>query len=125
MGDPAIYSTYTYINEYVNEVSYVPGIPSFVNGAALAGQPLVIGGESLCVLNMTNDEAEVRKKFESHESIVVMKVSVNQMLLKQVITDGNRKATFMSNIGLKNESITTDINVLDTKMPYFTIALIR
>ena len=125
LGDPSIYSTYAYVNQYVSEVTYVPGIPSFINGAALLGQPLVLGDESLCVLNMTDDEAGIRHKFLCHESIVVMKVSANQKLLKQVIIDGNRKATFMSNIGLENESITRDLHVLDKKMPYFTIALIR
>ncbi len=37
----------------------------------------------------------------------------------------NRKVTFMSNIGLENERITTDTDVLDKKIPYFTIAIIR
>lgn len=37
----------------------------------------------------------------------------------------NRKATSMSNIGLENERITTDIDVLDKNTPYFTMALIR
>ena len=49
LGDPAIYCTYTYIDKYVNDVKYVPGIPSFINGAALAKQSLCIGDESLCV----------------------------------------------------------------------------
>lgn len=125
LGDPAIYCTYTHIDQYVDEVEYVPGIPSFINGAALAGQSLVIGDESLCVLNMTDDAEDVRSKFRRHESIVVMKVCINQPLLKELIVEGGRTATFMSNIGLENEHITTDICVLDSKMPYFTIALIR
>ena len=54
-----------------------------------------------------------------------MKVCVNQELLKALIVKGQREVTFMSNIGLENENITTDISILDNKMPYFTIAIIR
>lgn len=125
LGDPAIYSTYTYIDHYVDHVQYVPGIPSFINGAALSGEPLVIGDESLCVLNMTDDADLLKKKFDLHESIVVMKVSANQSLLKKLIREGKRQVTFMSNIGLENQTVTSDLDVLDTKVPYFTIALVR
>lgn len=125
LGDPAIYCTFTYIEKYIKSVSYVPGIPSFINGAALAKQSLCIGDESLCVLNMTDDEVDIRSKFDLHESIVVMKVCVNQSLLKELIVKGNRQVTFMSNIGLEDERISTDVSVLEEKLPYFTIAIIR
>jgi len=115
LGDPAIYCTYTHIDKYVKDVSYVPGIPSFINGAALAGQSLVIGEESLCVLNMTDHEADIRSKFALHESIVVMKVCINQPLLKELIVEEKRDAVFMSNIGLEDEAMTREINVLDEK----------
>lgn len=125
LGDPSIYCTFTYIGEYVENVSFVPGIPSFINGAALAGQSLCIGDESLCVLNMTDDEEDIRKKFDLHESIVVMKVCINQSLLKELIQSQNRAVTLMSNIGLEDEAITDNIDALDEKLPYFTIAIIR
>lgn len=125
LGDPSIYCTYAYIDAYVKSVTYVPGIPSFINGAALAGQSLVLGEASLCILNMTDKAEAIEKKFLDHENIVVMKVSANQTLLKDLLIRGNRKATFMSNIGLDKEHITTDLSILDTKMPYFTIALVR
>lgn len=125
LGDPSIYCTYSYVDPYVSEVSYIPGIPSFINGAALAKQSLVLGDESLCVLNMTDEEDVLREKFKLHSSIVVMKVCINQALLKELIVKGKRQVTLMSNIGLENESITTDIKALDNKLPYFTIAIIR
>lgn len=125
LGDPSIYCTYTYIDKYVKAVTYVPGIPSFINGAALAKQSLCIGDESLCILNMTDNEAEIKKKFDLHDRIVVMKVCANQALLKSLILKDKRQVTFMSNIGLENEHITQDIRILDNKMPYFTIAIIR
>lgn len=125
LGDPSIYSTYTYVNKHINSVAYVPGIPSFINGAALGKMSLCIGDESLCVLNMTDNEEELHQKFKLHESIVVMKVCVNQPLLKSLLIKGNRTITLMSNIGLENEAMTTDIDALDNKLPYFTIGIVR
>jgi precorrin-2/cobalt-factor-2 C20-methyltransferase len=125
LGDPSIYSTFAYIEKYIDEVTYVPGIPSFINGAALAKQYLCIGDESLCILNMTDREEDLQKKFDLHERIVVMKVCANQNLLKKLIKQGRRTAIFMSNIGLKDERISTDVAVLDEKLPYFTIAIIN
>lgn len=124
LGDPSIYCTYTYFADYVNEVNYVPGIASFLNGAALAKKSLCIGEESLCIINMTDQEDNIRRAFELHDSIVVMKVCINQPLLKELILNQKRQVTFMSNIGLEDEHITTDIGVLEEKMPYFTIAII-
>jgi len=125
LGDPAIYSTYMYIHSYVKQVEYIPGIPSFIQGAAVAKQYLCLGDESLCVLSMTAKEEQLRQMFQLHTSMVVMKVSLNQPLLKELILESGKEAIFMSNIGLEDEQITRDIQVLDKKMPYFTIAIVR
>lgn len=125
LGDPMIYCTFTYISEYFEKVDYIPGIPSFLNGAALSRKPLCIERESMAVVNMTDDEDKIKKVFDIHDSIVVMKVCANQKLLKELINQGKRSVTFMSNIGLDNECITEDINYLDEKVPYFTIGIIR
>lgn len=125
LGDPMIYSTFTYISQYLDGVQYIPGIPSFLNGAALSKSPLCIGKESMTVINMTDDKDKIKEVFNLHDSIVVMKVCTNQELLKDLIKQGKRSAIFMSNIGLANEYFTTDINYLDEKVPYFTIGIIR
>jgi precorrin-2/cobalt-factor-2 C20-methyltransferase len=125
LGDPTIYSTYSYMDQYIEEVGYVSGIPSFISGAALAKQSLCLGDESFCVLNMSDDEASIRQKFALHECIIVMKVSMNQALLKALILEGKRSASILSNIGFEDESMTEDINVLDDKLPYFSLAIIR
>lgn len=125
LGDPSVYSTFSYIQPYINEVQVVPGITSFLNGAALLKQSLCLGNESLCIMNMTDDEAKLRQNFIIQDSIVIMKVSVNQELLKKLVKEYDRSIIVMSNIGLEEEFITMDINALDEKLPYFTIAIIR
>lgn len=125
LGDPSIYSTFSYLAPYINSIGFVPGITSFLHGAALAKLPLCIGEESLCIVNMTDSEDDIREIFRLHQNIVVMKVCANQALLKELLIKHNKSVNLMSNIGLEKESFTTDIDVLDRKLPYFTIGIIK
>ncbi len=125
LGDPSVYSTFTHISPHFKEVNYVPGIASFLNGAALSKVPLCIADESLCIINMTDSEENIRSAFKLHRNIVIMKVCSNQTLLKELLVESGRPFIFMSNIGLDNESESKDISVLDKKMPYFTIGIIK
>lgn len=125
LGDPSIYSTFTYIAPYIKDINYVPGITSFSNGAALSKIPLCIGDESLSIINMTDSEDNIRSVFATSSNIVVMKVCSNQELLKDILTKDKRDFIFMSNIGLKDQSTSVELNSLDKKLPYFTIAIIK
>jgi len=125
LGDPSVYSTFSYVAPYIDNIEYTPGITSFLNGAALGKIPLCIGEESLCIINMTDSEENLRAAFKLHKNIVVMKVSSNQKLLKTILEEENRSGIFMSNIGMENETVSSDITVLDKKLPYFTIGIIK
>lgn len=125
LGDPSVYSTFTHIAPHFKEVSFTPGIASFLNGAALGGLPLCIADESLCIINMTDREENIRKAFDLHKNIVVMKVSANQPLLKSLLKESHRECLFLSNIGLEEESSSRNPDILDEKMPYFTIGIIK
>lgn len=125
LGDAAVYSTFSYVAPYIKEIEYTPGIPSFINGAALAKIPLCLGDESFCVINMTDSEEHIRAAFNLHKNIVIMKVCSNQNLLKELIIEHDKKFVFMSNIGYETENLTRDLDVLNTKMPYFTVGIIN
>lgn len=125
LGDPSVYSTFSYVQPYLDEVDVVPGITSFLNGAARTKQSLCLGDESLCIINMTDEEERLRTSFKIHSTIVVMKVCSNQDLLKKLLVEYDRRIVLMSNIGLENESFTHDLSALDHKLPYFTTGIIR
>ena len=125
LGDPSVYSTFSYVQPFIKDVNVVPGITSFLNGAARLKQSLCLGDESLCIINMTDKLDKLEQSFSTHSSIVVMKVSTNQELLKRLVLKYNRSLVLMSNIGLENESFTEDHHALDKKLPYFTIGIIR
>ena len=125
LGDPSVYSTFSYIAPYLNNVDYVPGVASFLQGAAQIKQPLCIGQQSLAIINMTDNESHIRQAFKLHNNIVVMKVSSNPSLLYDLLSDGNWQFTFLSNLGMSTESINNKLDFLKGKVPYFTVAQIK
>lgn len=125
LGDPSVYATFSYIIPYLNNTQVTPGIPSFIQAGALTKSPLCLGEESFCVVNMTDSVENLRVAFNLHKNIVIMKVSANQTLLKQLLAESDRSITLMSNIGLDNEHITDDIDALNNKLPYFTTGIVK
>lgn len=124
LGDSMVYSTFTYISEYFTNISYIPGIPSFIHGASATGVPLAIGTSSFCIINMTDDDEQIDKAFSLHERLVVMKISAAPEKLRGYIEKYNKEAVFFTNLGAEGEVITDSLDYLQGKLPYFTTGII-
>lgn len=131
LGDPMVYSTYSYVMTYLIErglpVETISGVPSFCNLAAQLNIPLTQGEESLGVVGMTQPIEEVRAVLDAHQNIVVMKVSANhEGLAAEIKARGLEKQFVMiSNIGMDNQKITRDIADVEAKVPYLSTMLIK
>lgn len=81
LGDPMVFSTYSYVMEYLLkrniEVITLSGVPSFCNLGAQLNIPLTQGEESLGIVAMTQPVEEIRAILDAHQNIVVMKISAN------------------------------------------------
>ena len=89
IGDPMIFSTYTYILEHLEEtdiVETVPGITSFGSMASRLNIPLVIGDEDLKIVSL-NKNTDIHKEIENNTNIVFMKLSRNFERLKKALED--------------------------------------
>ncbi|MGL6294381.1 precorrin-2 C(20)-methyltransferase [Eubacterium aggregans] len=131
LGDPIVFSTYSYIMEFLVErdieVVTLSGIPSFCNLAAQVGIPMTQGEESLGVVAMTQPMEEIRAILDAHKNIVVMKVYAdNAKLAEELKTRGLEKQFILvSNIGMDTQSVVRDIEVLAGKIPYLSTVLIK
>ena len=131
IGDVSVYSTYMYINQFIEESGFeteiVPGIPSFCSGAAIAKLPLMEGRESLIVIPSTQDGDLLLRALELFENVVVMKVGGRSM---QKLADAMNekgvdisKATVISRAGLDGQYIgPVD---LDRDFNYLTTVIIK
>jgi precorrin-2/cobalt-factor-2 C20-methyltransferase len=128
IGDPMIFSTYTYILEYLGEthkVETVPGITSFGSMASKLNIPLVIGDEDLKIVSL-NKDTDIHKEIENSTNIVFMKLSRNFERLKEALRDtGNlENSILISNCGKENEEIITDIDKAE-KVHYFSTLILK
>lgn len=131
LGDVGIYSTYMYVDRAVRDAGYdtevVPGINSFSHGASLAGLPLTLGDEGLCVIPMAKDREDLLDAaLGRFENIVVMKAFKSMGRIAELMDSHGvprDRATVMSNVGMEGEYI----GPLDTGRDYgyFTTVLIK
>ena len=103
IGDPMIFSTYTYILEHLEEtdvVETVPGITSFGSMASRLNIPLVIGDEDLKIVSL-NKNTDIHKEIENNTNIVFFFFFRNLKRLKKALEDtGNlENSLLISNFG--------------------------
>lgn len=131
LGDPMVFSTYSYVMEYLLErgveVVTLSGVPSFCNLAAQINVPLTQGEESLGIVAMTQPIEEIRQILDAHRNIVIMKVSADNKRLAEELEKRGLENSFVlvSNIGMETQSIIRDIEVLKGDIPYLSTLLIK
>ena len=128
IGDPMVFSTYTYVLEHLEEtdrVETVPGITSFTSMASRLNIPLVIGDEDLKIVSL-NKNTDIYKEIENNTNIVFMKLSRNFERLKKALEDtGNlENSILISNCGKENEEIITDVASAE-KVHYFSTLILK
>lgn len=128
IGDPMIFSTYTYILEHLEEadiVETVPGITSFGSMASRLNIPLVIGDEDLKIVSL-NKNTDIHKEIENNNNIVFMKLSRNFERLKKALedTENLENSILISNCGKENEEIITDVANTE-KVHYFSTLILK
>lgn len=126
-----VFSTYSYVMEYLLErgveVVTLSGVPSFCNLAAQINVPLTQGEESLGIVAMTQPIEEIQQILDAHRNIVIMKVSADNKRLAEELEKRGLENSFVlvSNIGMENQSMIRDIEVLKGDIPYLSTLLIK
>lgn len=129
LGDPMVYSTYSYLFPYLEEVNIkpitIPGITSFCASAAQLGVPIVQGNETFCVLTQITSLEEFDKYKELFENIVIMKPFSSRETINAAIEKYNLhdRVYAISNCGSENQEISRGFVKED--ISYFTIILIK
>lgn len=130
LGDVAVYSTYMYTNQYVEQRGYeteiIPGIPSFCSGAAAAQVSLMEGNESLVVVPSVKTGEALEEAIAHFDNVVVMKAANSIGTIGELMDRHGRprsRATVISCVGMKDEYI----GPLDPEREYsyFTTVIIK
>ncbi len=127
LGDPSIYSTYTYIHKRVLDKGYeaeiIPGVPSFCAVAAKLNIPLVEGGEALHIIPASYENLDDEISLSGTK--VLMKSGKSIGKVKSVLKEKNMEAKMVQKCGMEGERIYKSLDEIDEKSSYFSIVVVK
>ncbi len=109
LGDPTIYSTFSYVAERLIagsfEIEVIPGITSFTGCAAAAGISLAEKDEIVVIVPKVDDR--LGRILEYGDTFVIMKTSRHSEILEEVIRRDKRDKSIISvqNCSMKDENV--------------------
>ncbi|MBI5588645.1 MAG: precorrin-2 C(20)-methyltransferase [Deltaproteobacteria bacterium] len=134
LGDPMLYSTFSYLVPLVREVApeapvkVVPGITSYGAAVSAAVVPLAESDEKVIIIPAAYDIDEVKGLLKSFDTVVLMKVNrIFDSLLDALVSMGlDGSAILVSRVGWPEEKIVTDIKSLrGGKLDYFSTVIVK
>lgn len=131
LGDPAIYSTVSYIVELIRgkaPIRLLAGIASYSQLAATLGYPLMIDDESLCILSATDDITKIAHEIDANDNLIIMKIKVKFSEIYAYLEQQNLldHAIVVSDISMgKEQQQRLDTMSGTETLPYFATLLIK
>ncbi len=136
IGDPMLYSTYSYILDMLKEkipsieTETIPGISSVSMLACKSETPLVSEDEKFAIYPITHfKEDEFEKLYEVSDSIVLMKFPKDSKEIMEKIKKFKfSKVVYMKNICKKGEELRFDLEaneLYEEVKKYFTIVMLK
>lgn len=128
IGDPNVYSTFTYLAQTIAElvpgtvVETVPGITAMQDLAARSGAVLTEGTEPLTLVPVTAGAAVLKDALEGPGTVVAYKFGRLAAEVATVLRDTGRSegAVWGSALGLPEESIRPAAELADGPLPYLS-----
>ncbi len=111
LGDPTVYSTYTYLHKLVAHSGYaakiIPGVTSFCAAAAALGQPLCESGEPLHIIPALYGGVEDALALPGTK--VLMKSGKRLKEALAIIKEKNLSASIAERVGLPGERLVQEL----------------
>jgi precorrin-2/cobalt-factor-2 C20-methyltransferase len=109
LGDPTIYSTFSYVAKRIAILGYnieiIPGVTSFTGCAAAAGISLAVKDEIVVIVPKVDER--LKNIMEYGDTFVIMKTSRHPHNLEEIVNEDNRDKTIISvqNCSMEDENI--------------------
>lgn len=126
LGDPTVYSTFTYIQQIVEENGFqtqlISGVPSFCAAAARVNVPLSIWNEAIhvypAVYNLTEE-------LPSAGTCVLMKSGSRMKQIKEIIRKSGRDAVMVENCGMQKEQVYFHLDEIPDTAGYYSLIIAK
>ena len=125
IGDPMLYSTYSYVFHSLKNCGYpmetIPGVPAFCAIGSKLGEPLAEGNDILSIIPATVAADKLDRVLAISDHVVLLKVSKNyQQLVAKLKQHGLAdNAVMISRCGLADEQVVHDLNESGDQAPNY------
>ena len=134
LGDPSLYSTFTYIYRHVTqilpkaEIEIVPGVSSIHSVAASMQVPLAESDESLAIVPALKEHDALHKVISNFDNVVLMKVGNQIDKIADMLDDieGEKRVYYASRCGFADGYSTNNLQELKgRKLDYLSTIVIK
>ncbi len=126
LGDPTVYSTFTYLQRILEADGYlvelVSGVTSFCAAAARLGIPLAAWDETLHIVPAGHHAEE---PLTAPGSYVLMKTGGHMETIKQRLRESGREVLAVENCGMDAERIFRGVDDIPDDAGYFSLIIAR
>ncbi len=126
LGDPTVYSTFSYIEKTVKDMgyqtAYISGIPSFCAAAATMGIPLAEWRESLHIIPAIHS---LQKKLDNEGNYVLMKSGKKINEVKEILKESGRDVVMVENCGMPDEKRYYGVEEIPDDSGYFALIIAK
>jgi precorrin-2/cobalt-factor-2 C20-methyltransferase len=131
IGDPNLYSTFTYLSRTVKEIisnvdlKTIPGIAAMQDLASRSGRVLVAGDERLALLPFTAGRTALRSALDGFETVVCYKGGGRLGEVLEVAAEAGRieDATYGSRLGMEDEKVVPASEMLGREGTYLSTVI--
>jgi precorrin-2/cobalt-factor-2 C20-methyltransferase len=128
IGDPNVYSTFTYlarmVKEYISEVEIhtIPGITAMQDLASKSGTVTLVGNERLALLPFTAGKSALQRAFSDYETVVCYKGGSRLREILEIAGEAGRlkDAVYGSRLGMEGEEVVLASEVSGREGPYLS-----
>ena len=126
LGDPMIYSTYSYLHRIVvsrgHTVKVVPGVTSFCAAAAALGEPLCEGSQLLHIIPALYNDTENALKLNGTKVLMKSNKKLNEIV--DLLREKDIGAKIAQRVGMDGERLYQNLQT-DVETDYFSIVVIN
>ena len=126
LGDPTVYSTFTYIQRIVEgdgfQTQSVSGIPSFCATAARMNMPLAIWNEPIHIFPAVHN---LSGTLPDSGTCILMKSGRKMNRVKEILKKSGRNAVMVENCGMGEERVYFHIDEIPDTAGYYCLIISR
>jgi precorrin-2/cobalt-factor-2 C20-methyltransferase len=129
-GDPFFYGSFMHLYTRLQgrgAVEVIAGIPGMAGCWNVAGLPIALGDDVMTVLTGTLPEAELGRRVQNADALVIMKTGRNLVKIRRVLEAAARldEAWLIERGTMPDERVARLRDVDATDCPYFAIVLVH